>query len=910
MSLINKIQTAFTGGELSPSLWNRPDLAKHQVGAKSLKNCFVHVEGGASNRPGTRFVHDLGVPGVFIPFEFNDAQTYMLCFYEEAGQGKLMFLTGGAVVVDGASDPYIIDSPYAYADLAKITFAQQFDTIVFRHPDYDELQLVRYGHADWQFEDRVSVGGPYLIENTDLSKEISLSAPAWDSATAYTVGDVVQPTGGVAKSITAASYEYWYKISEYKWYLLRLVVGAGHGFSSGDQVYVDSLAGVDHDFAGSYSIIRSGSDYIDINTGRFSVFEYIPEFTEWYNDYALPTSFAAATVRVGSSIGFYVSIQDGTNNALPVVPAIETAYWRRTYSGFDVVLESNVELFSAEDVGRGFRLRGKWSSVTSGQFVYNGGVQESDIIPAFGNVNIETGGSWGGLLTLSKSLDDGQSWEIVAEFDGLDGGRNHLFDYEVWELGAMVKVRSSGWADTGGSNELNWSVRVDNGNRVPLEITSFTDAWTVTAQVASSLKASFTSNWFEFGAFGGDQGQPGAVTIFQQRMFHARTNGLPMALWGSQSGNYTNHSLSNLQLDTEAIELDLSLSKQYEIRHLIALKSLLVLTSGSWHSVAGVDGGITPTNAEPTLHGYGGVSASVAPLVYGMSVLMVKDDDRSVSELRYSLAADGYDRTELDVMSKHLFRGKTVTSWAKQEDPGNLVWVVMSDGSLLCFTFLREQEVWAWTPCDTQGEFLETGSVKSPAGGADEVYFLTKRTVGGQDKYYIETLTDRDDGIFLDSSLTYEGVPATVISGLDHLEGLEVVALADGVVVRGHVVAGGAITLAVAASVVHVGLGMTSRIATLPLDLGESMSSAGRKKAVRKVVAYVADSKGFKIGPDETRLTAPKEWAQLGAGELFSGEIEHRVKGDWKTGGGIVIEQSDPLPMSIQGVVPFMEIGE
>ena len=64
----------------------------------------------------------------------------------------------------------------------------------------------------------------------------------------------------------------------------------------------------------------------------------------------------------------------------------------------------------------------------------------------------------------------------------------------------------------------------------------------------------------------------------------------------------------------------------------------------------------------------------------------------------------------------------------------------------------------------------------------------------------------------MDSGITYNGAPTTTITGLDHLEGKEVTALADGSVVTGKTVSSGQITLGTEASVVHVGLPYTGKL--------------------------------------------------------------------------------------------------
>ena len=75
--------TNFTGGELSPRLDGRNDLAKYASGCKTLQNMVVYPHGSAARRPGTTFVAEVKTSSAFtrlIPFEFSTTQTYILEF--------------------------------------------------------------------------------------------------------------------------------------------------------------------------------------------------------------------------------------------------------------------------------------------------------------------------------------------------------------------------------------------------------------------------------------------------------------------------------------------------------------------------------------------------------------------------------------------------------------------------------------------------------------------------------------------------------------------------------------------------------------------------------------------------------------------------------------------------------------
>jgi hypothetical protein len=86
MTAIPVIQPSFAAGELSPFLYGRVDLAKFHVGARTLQNFLVHAHGGASNRPGTRFIGEVDESSDrhrLIPFQFRTlptGQTYVLVF--------------------------------------------------------------------------------------------------------------------------------------------------------------------------------------------------------------------------------------------------------------------------------------------------------------------------------------------------------------------------------------------------------------------------------------------------------------------------------------------------------------------------------------------------------------------------------------------------------------------------------------------------------------------------------------------------------------------------------------------------------------------------------------------------------------------------------------------------------------
>jgi hypothetical protein len=90
--------TNFTGGELSPRLDGRNDLAKYASGCKTLQNMIVYPHGSAARRPGTNFVAEVKTSSAFtrlIPFEFSTTQTYILEFGDQYAR---FYKDGGAIL--------------------------------------------------------------------------------------------------------------------------------------------------------------------------------------------------------------------------------------------------------------------------------------------------------------------------------------------------------------------------------------------------------------------------------------------------------------------------------------------------------------------------------------------------------------------------------------------------------------------------------------------------------------------------------------------------------------------------------------------------------------------------------------------------------------------------------------------
>lgn len=418
------------------------------------------------------------------------------------------------------------------------------------------------------------------------------------------------------------------------------------------------------------------------------------------------------------------------------------------------------------------------------------------------------------------------------------------------------------------------------------------------------------------GLFGATGEYPRAVSLYQQRLMLGGSLSEPETVWASRTGDYENFTRSRILLADDRARTDLNGQTLNTVQSLLPLRELLAFTSTGEFSLSGPNGGFPADNVIQVQYGYSG-STTVKPRVIEDTALFVDSTGRNVRDLRYAFEQDGYNGNDLTIFAAHYFENKQIAGWDFAKNPFSVLWVYLDDGTLLSLTYKREHQVWAWCEHDVGGAVESVAVI--PEGNHDAVYFIVRRTIGGLTRRYIERLHSREfetssEAFFVDSGLTYEGAPATVMTGLDHLEGETVVALADGNVVADLVVADGSVTLPRAANVVHVGLFHPAEIETLPpaINLKELGSTRGRATKASGVNIQVEKTRGIKVGGSGRRMA---EIVQTGGDlsdeiGLATGMLRQNVFPDWNRDGTVVIRQDHPLPMTILGISPEYSVGQ
>ena len=263
-------------------------------------------------------------------------------------------------------------------------------------------------------------------------------------------------------------------------------------------------------------------------------------------------------------------------------------------------------------------------------------------------------------------------------------------------------------------------------------------------------------------------------------------------------------------------------------------------------------------------------------------------------------------------MSEHI-TAPGIVETAYQRSPDQILWCIRSDGQLVGCTYERQQEVVGWHRHITDGLFESVACIPGPT--QDEVWVVVNRTIGGVTKRYVELLEDRDFGpdqadcFFVDSGLTHDGTPISIVAGLGHLEGKTVAILGDGAVMPSQVVTGGGVELPELCSVIHVGLPFVSTLTPVRPEAGsQDGTSQGKTKRVHGVVVRLHRSLGMKIGEGPGRMdTVPFRHGSDpmdAPPPLFTGDHAMMFDGDYGPDGYVTIMQDLPLPCTVLCVCP------
>lgn len=860
--VLHHLQPSFIGGEVSPSLSARTDSAAYRTWLKTAKNCFIHAQGGVSNRAGTLYVAQAkktATPCRLIPFVIAQDESYAL----EMGENYIRFYASGGLILNADGTPYEITTPYAAGDLGEINFVQHDQTLYFAHPHHAPKRLTRVAAGEFSWGDVPVKYGPFKVSNADDTRKMRIVSEA-----EQVISDGVsatlsfQPLVYPDYMVWAYFNGDWFYAGERTGFDIPMFVQVFNAWYSARGVTAQNLGGViklvsDEDTGGDWN-------------GAELLIEYRANFVD-------PPVFSVLQQLSGGS------------NEGDVIEQGDHQYF----------LESDFDFFSPNHIGARFSLTHEIPSQDlQGSLTYD---DVSDPILSGSDWALRTGGNWTGNLQVEVSRDLGETWKAVKNLSRADGDSNFYVTGNLAESENLLYVRLRALEISGEAEfELQAEAFVQEGIVIARE---FVSARKVLVDVERPFGADdWTARWAE-GSFSPAAGYPACVFFYQDRLGFAGTADEAQSMWFSRTGSYSDFGHArNTLLDSDAVSVNLSGKKLNAIRAVCVANRLLVFTAGSeWTLHA--SGALTPYNIRVEQHSERG-AGGCNPVMVGNKAVYVQARGTVLRNFYYDYMASAYTGEDLTLCAKHLFWGRTIKEICYQQEPDNLLWCVLDNGQLLSVTYLPEQHICAWTHHQTDGEFVSVCTL--PHQGYDELWLVVKRF----GKYYLERQAPRlvstapEEQIFLDACVSCRSATAfSEVTGLAHLEGKDVVVLGDGSPLRGLKVSGGKITLPRPMNVVHVGLPYETELVTLPVcyDLTDG-TGADRKKRLVALTLKMLNSRGGFAGTEGGVLD---EIVQR-TGEPFNTPIALKTQDYTLTLGGehgvspaVVVKQKDPLPITV-----------
>lgn len=534
-------------------------------------------------------------------------------------------------------------------------------------------------------------------------------------------------------------------------------------------------------------------------------------------------------------------------------------------------------------------------------------------------VEVSTGGTWEAKAVVQRSYD-GNTWETLRTIvsSGVVSGSVTGIEIEPCFL-RLQKISDTGTPPASGNFTLQ---AVDPDHYGIVEIASFVDEENVTVDILFPLGSTSPTERWQEAAWSAVRGFPRAVSFHELRLVFAGTRTRPQTIWGSVIDDYYNFRLGSD--DDLGLSLTLASDASNAIQWLASQESLVIGTSGSEWILGARDSTrtLTPSNASVKRQtNYG--SAHIQAKIVQDAVLFVQRNAKRIREFIYTFERDGYSAQDLTLLAEHITQGG-IGQVAVQKNPETVVWMVSGDGRLIGLTYERGQNVAGWFGFDTgEGDAFESVAVVSGVGDEDEIWVSVRRVIDGNTVRYIERFqtnnlallraSDQSSLVYVDSATIYEGAPIATITGLDHLEGMEVAVLTDGAPHPNQTVLGGEITIQHEAEKIIVGLPYVSQISPTWLETNDPASvTKAFKKRVTRCVLELWRSLGAQLSSgggqwDFIEFRAPSDFMDQ-APPLFSGVIEQSIESTSSRQAEISIRQTQPLPLNILSITTRYEV--
>jgi len=839
--------TNFTGGELSPRLDGRNDLAKYASGCSTLENLVVYPHGSAARRPGTNFVAEVADSTKktrLIPFEFSTTQTYML----EFSNLKIRVFKDNGAVLEGdktisaitkANPAVVTATSHGYSNGDEVLISgvggmtevngKRFlvadkTTNTFELQDKDGTDINSSGFTTYTsggVSNKVfEITTPYLEAelfdlkfaqsadvmyichpNHEVEKLSRTGHTSWSLTDVdFTKGPFLDPNT-TATTLTPSSASTGSR---------TITASATTGINGGSGFLATDVGRQIH-FNSGYGIITGRTNTTEITVNVTTAFTNANAITNWFlGAFSDTTGHPSCVTFFEQRLVFAATL----NNP-------QTVYFSKSgdYENMDANLGGTI----ADDGAIIYTIAS--NQVNAIRFMT---ATRTLIIGTAGGEFAVSGGGTDNAITPTNILIKKQSNHGAANVDAIAVGNATLFLQR-----ARRKIR-----------ELAFNFDVDGYVAPDMTILAehITEGGLTQVAYQQEPNQIIYATREDGELVGLTYQREQQVTAWHRHIFGGRFGIATLTV--SDYANIANGTkLTLTKSDGTTVDFNSTTG-----------------TAGTNEFKTETNNNTTATNLKTAINAHANFTATVSSAVVTIT--------ETAHEATGYLTIKSFDSTRL-----------TATSEGK----------AMVDSVAVIPTDDKEYQTWV--------------IVKRTIDGT------TKRYVEYLNELDFDE-TDNTSFNFLDSALSYSGSAATTISGLAHLEGQVVAILADGATHPNKTVNGsGEITLDRSAKNVKVGLAFTSLLQTMRLDAGsQNGTSQGKTKRIYDITVRMYESIGIEVGPDLSNMERIpfRSSADLMDEGIppFTGDKEVEFRGNYETDGFIFVRQTQPLPFTILSLYP------
>ena len=223
---------------------------------------------------------------------------------------------------------------------------------------------------------------------------------------------------------------------------------------------------------------------------------------------------------------------------------------------------------------------------------------------------------------------------------------------------------------------------------------------------------------------------PGCVQIYSQRLVYASSASSPFTFWMSATGDLYNFDVHEYLRASDAITASTAALEMPRINRMLVHRDLMLFADGGEWQVAPSSGNaVSPQTVAAKLQSAIGCADWIRPLAVDSDIVFCDRSGEALMATRYSFASDGYESSNLSVLSQRLFRNNPVEAMAYAQFPESTIECVLADGTLASLVYMKEHDVCAWSLHRLGGGWLasDVASNKATVNGSSHCALVARR---------------------------------------------------------------------------------------------------------------------------------------------------------------------------------------